>query len=113
MNARDALDAIDRRILHELQRDARLSTAEIAERVGTSTSPCWRRIRQMEQDGIIRSYVALLDPPALGLPVSVFVTTTSFVIYLVCRLIGWWTGRSLKAAQRAAREDAHHSAATA
>ncbi|CCI83793.1 metal ABC transporter permease [Corynebacterium otitidis] len=61
----------------------------------------------------VSAVVGMVLSLAPGLPVSVFVTTTSFVIYLVCRLIGWWTGRSLKAAQRAAREDAHHSAATA
>lgn len=66
------LDRIDRRILFELQRDARLSNQELAKRVSLSSSPCWRRVRQLEEDGIIRDYVALLDPKRLGLPVLAY-----------------------------------------
>ena len=68
-----ALDPIDRRILGELQQNARLSNTELAERAGISASPCWRRVRQLEEAGIIERYVTLLNPGRLGLAVSVFV----------------------------------------
>ncbi len=71
-----ALDAIDRRILGRLQDNARLTNVELAEAVGLSPSPCLRRVRALEQTGTIRRYVALLDPAAVGLPVSVFVNVT-------------------------------------
>ena len=61
------LDAIDRRILAALQADASLSVAEISERAGVSHSPCWRRIRRLEERGIIAKRVALLDASALNL----------------------------------------------
>jgi Lrp/AsnC family transcriptional regulator len=67
------MDRIDKRILEELQRDATLSTAEIAERVGLSTTPCWRRIQKLERTGVIRARVALLDRDQLNLGVDVFV----------------------------------------
>jgi DNA-binding Lrp family transcriptional regulator len=67
------LDAIDRRILQELQEEARITQAELAKRVALSPSPCLRRVRDLEAKGVIRRYVALLDPAALGLGVSVFV----------------------------------------
>jgi len=67
------MDQIDRNILDCLQRDATLSVAEIAERVGLSTTPCWRRIQNLEKSGIIRARVALLDPGALNVGVTVFV----------------------------------------
>lgn len=66
------IDDIDRRILEELQRDAGISTADLASRVGLSMSPCWRRIRRLEGLGVIRGKVALLDRHALGLEVTVF-----------------------------------------
>ena len=72
-NKKIRLDARDRRILEILQRDAQLSVAEIAERVGLSTTPCWRRIQRLEEAGVIRARVALLDAAALNVPVSVFV----------------------------------------
>lgn len=68
------LTATDRAILSLLQRDASLSTAEIAERVGLSQSPCWRRIRRLEEAGVIRGRVALLDHAALGMEVVAFVS---------------------------------------
>ncbi len=71
-----ALDAIDRRILTCLQENARVANTELAEAVGLSASPCLRRVRDLEQAGIIRRYVTLLDPAAIGLPVSVFVNVT-------------------------------------
>lgn len=66
------LDSIDLHILELLQEDASLSSAQIAERVGLSASPCWRRIQRLERDGAIRRRVALLDPAKLGLGVVVF-----------------------------------------
>lgn len=67
------LDDIDRKILEVLQEDARISNVDLAERVGLSASPCLRRVRELETRGYLRSYVALLDPARVGLPVSVFV----------------------------------------
>lgn len=69
-----ALDAFDRRILALLQQDASLPIAEIAERVGLSPSPCWRRIQKLEEEGYIRGRVALLDPAKLNVGVTVFVS---------------------------------------
>jgi Lrp/AsnC family transcriptional regulator len=66
------LDDAERRILRVLQEDASLPTAAVAERVGLSPSPCWRRIDRMERDGIIRKRVALLDRRAIGLNAHVF-----------------------------------------
>ena len=68
------MDGMDRTILRELQQDASLSLQDLSERVGLSTTPLWRRIRQLESQGIIRRRVALLDPEALDLGVTVFVT---------------------------------------
>lgn len=70
---RDSLDAIDLQILDLLQRDASLTAAQVAEKVGLSQSPCWRRIDRLEQQGYIRRRVALLDRQRLGLGVMVFV----------------------------------------
>ncbi|MFX1673548.1 Lrp/AsnC family transcriptional regulator [Paraburkholderia sp. A2WS-5] len=67
------LDAIDRRILAILQENGRLSNQEIAERVNLSPSPCLRRIRRLEEIGVIRSYVALLDAQKLGLDLLAYV----------------------------------------
>lgn len=66
------LDHTDRKILEILQTDATLSASDIADRVGLSQSPCWRRINRLEKKGIIRRRVALLDQRALGLNVVVF-----------------------------------------
>lgn len=66
------LDDAERRILRVLQEDASLPTAAVAERVGLSPSPCWRRIDRLERDGIIRKRVALLDRRAIGLNAHVF-----------------------------------------
>jgi Lrp/AsnC family transcriptional regulator len=70
------LDAIDRRILGQLQQDARMSNADLAEKVGLSASPCWRRVKRLEEEGVIRRHVTLLDADRLGLGVSVFVRVT-------------------------------------
>ena len=67
------MDATDRRILAILQEDASLTVAEVAERVGLTTTPCWRRIRALERAGIIGKRVALLDPDKVNVGVTVFV----------------------------------------
>ncbi len=67
------LDRFDLEILRLITEDASLSLGDIASRVGLTSTPCWKRIRRMEQDGIILRRVALLDPAKVGLPVSVFV----------------------------------------
>ena len=68
----DPLDAHDRRILRVLQDDASLSTAAVAEAVGLSPSPCWRRIDRLEREGYIKRRVALLDRRKIGLRAQVF-----------------------------------------
>lgn len=68
------LDDIDRKILNLLQEDARLTVQEIADRVGLSASPCHRRMRLLEERGVIVKTIALVDQKAVGLPVSVFVS---------------------------------------
>jgi Lrp/AsnC family transcriptional regulator, leucine-responsive regulatory protein len=70
------LDAIDRRILCELQNEAKISNVELANRVGLSPSPCLARVRALERDGVIARYVALVEPERLGLPISVFIQVT-------------------------------------
>ncbi len=67
------MDDIDRRILASLQRDATLPVAEVAERAGLSTTPCWRRIQNLERSGVIQRRVALLDPQKVNVGVTVFV----------------------------------------
>ncbi len=67
------LDRIDRAILRLLQHDATLTVGEVAERVGLSQTPCWRRIQRLEEAGIIARRVALLDAAKLGLGLTVFV----------------------------------------
>lgn len=71
------LDAIDRKILTVLQEDASLSVAEIGDRVGLSSTPCWKRIQRLEADGIILRRVALVDQNKIGLGISVFVSVES------------------------------------
>ncbi|MEL3889890.1 Lrp/AsnC family transcriptional regulator [Ferrovibrio sp. MS7] len=71
-----SLDQIDRRILKQLQDNARLSSSELAAEVGISASPCWRRVRAMEEAGVIARYVTLLNPEALGLSISIFTNVT-------------------------------------
>ncbi len=67
------LDPIDRRILHNLQEDASVGVEALGDRVGLSRNACWRRIRNLQDHGIIRKQVALLDPEVLDLGLSVFV----------------------------------------
>jgi Lrp/AsnC family transcriptional regulator len=68
------MDAIDKKILAALQEDASLSVAEVGQRVGLSSTPCWKRIQKLEAEGIIRRRVALVDPDKIGLGLSVFVS---------------------------------------
>ncbi len=67
------LDSLDLRILAELQQDGALTNVELARRVHLSPSPCLARVKALEQAGVIRQYVALADPKAVGLGVSVFI----------------------------------------
>jgi Lrp/AsnC family transcriptional regulator len=69
-----ALDKIDRKILTLLQKDATMPVAEIGRKVGLSTTPCWRRIQKMEEDGVIQRRVAVLDPAKVNVGVTVFVS---------------------------------------
>ena len=68
------LDAIDRRILRELQADATVPIADLAERVGLSQTPCWKRVKRLTEAGVITRRVALLDPEKLDLGLAVFVS---------------------------------------
>lgn len=67
------MDAIDRKILTVLQADANISIAELADRVGLSQTPCWKRIQRLEQSGVIIKRVALVAPEKIGLGLTVFV----------------------------------------
>jgi Lrp/AsnC family leucine-responsive transcriptional regulator len=69
-----ALDAIDRKILAALQIDSRITMQQLAEKVGLSISPCHRRVKLLEERGVISRYMALVDQKAIGLPVSVFIS---------------------------------------
>ncbi|MCW2165038.1 DNA-binding transcriptional regulator, Lrp family [Microbacterium hydrothermale] len=69
----ESLDAIDRLILTELQRDGRLSNQDLADRVGLSPSPCLRRVRRLEDAGVIAGYRAVVSPPAVDLAITAFV----------------------------------------
>ncbi len=70
----EPLDAVDARILDLIQHDAGLSVAEIADKVGLSSSPCWRRIKRLEDVGVIQRRVTLLDREQLGLDFEVYAT---------------------------------------
>jgi Lrp/AsnC family transcriptional regulator len=68
------MDAIDRKILAVVQEDASLSVAEIGQRVGLSSTPCWKRMQRLEADGVIQRRVAIIDSDKIGLGVTVFVS---------------------------------------
>ncbi|MBV8271689.1 MAG: Lrp/AsnC family transcriptional regulator [Cupriavidus sp.] len=70
----ERLDRFDRQILGILQEDATVPVAEIGEQVGLTSTPCWRRVQKLEESGIIRKRVALLDPAKLNVGVTVFVS---------------------------------------
>jgi len=67
------MDGLDRKILSLIQEDATLPVAVIGERIGLSSTPCWRRIQKLEADGVIRRRVALLDPDKMNVGVTVFI----------------------------------------
>ncbi|MBK1663519.1 AsnC family transcriptional regulator [Rhodospirillum rubrum] len=71
-----ALDTLDRKILRALQRDGRITNTELAERIGLSASACLRRVKRLEDEGVIGGYTAVLDQIALGKPASIFVEIT-------------------------------------
>jgi Lrp/AsnC family transcriptional regulator len=73
MKEKILVDAMDRRILTLLQRDASLSLAALSEQVGLSPTPCWKRVKRLETAGVIRARVTLLDRAAIGLGVTAFV----------------------------------------
>ncbi len=90
-----ALDEIDRKILTALQRDGRMSMADLAGEVGLSPSPCARRVGILEEAGVIARYVAVVDQKAVGLPVSVFVSIKlssqrEEALNAFARVIGKW-----------------------
>src|SRR5262250_1226172 len=70
------MDAIDRKILAELQAEGRLTVTELAQRVALSVAPCHRRLRELERTGVIRGYRAIIDPAAVGLGFEVLVQVT-------------------------------------
>ena len=69
-----SLDRTDKALLNALQGNARLTVAELADRVALTTSPCWRRVRSLEESGVISGYQAILSPKALGYGVTAFVS---------------------------------------
>lgn len=83
------MDKIDKKILAELQADGRLSVTELAHKVGLSLSPCHRRVKALEDAGIIKGYRAQLDISQLGLNFStiVFVTLKKMAIKIRCRVL--------------------------
>jgi len=68
------MDAVDRKILVVVQQDASLSVAEIGQRVGLSSTPCWKRLHRLEAEGVIMRRVALVDPDKIGLGITVYVS---------------------------------------
>src|SRR5215475_8406587 len=71
------LDPVDIKILSILQQDCTVSVADIGKAVGLSTTPCWRRIQKLEQEGVIQARVALLEPKKVNVGVTVFVSITT------------------------------------
>ena len=70
------IDQIDRKILNRLQKNGRIANNDLAADAGLSPSPCLRRVKALEESGVIRTYVALVDPVLVDLPVNVFVSVT-------------------------------------
>jgi len=73
MNGQDELDSYSRGLLLELMRDSRQTVQELADAVGLSASPCWKRVKAMEERGVIRGYTARVDPEKVGLGLQVIV----------------------------------------
>src|SRR5271165_6332345 len=76
MEFQPEFDRIDRHILRELRSDGRLSNAKLAEKVGLSATPCWNRVRALEEAGVIEGYTALLSQKSLGYPDTVIIEVT-------------------------------------
>ena len=94
------LDALDWRILKELQADGRMTNVALAERVGLSAPPCLRRVRALEEAGLIAGYTVLLDEPALGFSLTAFAMVglhnqaeASFALSKIWCSAGRWCGR--------------------
>ena len=68
------LDTIDCRLLHYVQSNAKIANTELADHLGLSPSPCLRRVKTLEKNGVIKRYVGIIDPVLVGLPISVFIT---------------------------------------
>lgn len=68
------IDEFDARILHELQRDCAQSVEDLGARIGLSRNACWRRVKRLEAEGVVRARVALVAPEAVGLPLEVFIS---------------------------------------
>lgn len=68
------MDKIDQKIIRELQLNARLTNQELAEKINLSPSPCLRRVRRLEESGVLRGYTALVDQEKYGLPINVFIS---------------------------------------
>jgi len=76
MEHQHEIDEIDRRIMRELRLDGRLSNTKLAEKIGLSTTPCWNRVRALEERGVIEGYTALLSQTSLGYPDTVIIEVT-------------------------------------
>jgi Lrp/AsnC family transcriptional regulator, leucine-responsive regulatory protein len=70
------LDKIDCELLNHIQSDAKMANTELADKLGLSPSPCLRRVKSLENNGVIKRYVGIIDPVLVGLPISVFVTVS-------------------------------------
>lgn len=70
------LDRTDYRILHHLQNNARMTNTELADAVGLSPSPCLRRVKTLEANGVLKLYAGIVDPKSVGLPISVFINVS-------------------------------------
>ena len=85
-----ALDAIDRKILGALQSDGRVTMQQLADRVGLSVSPCQRRVKLLEERGVITRYIATVDQKSLGLHVSVFISIKEEDLNRFAKAISKW-----------------------
>ena len=73
ITSKDDLDSYDHKILVELQKNGRIAVADLAVKIGLSTTPCWRRVRRLQNSGIIKHYSAIIDPAIFGMTVDVFI----------------------------------------
>ncbi len=75
-NKKPKLDRIDRKILSHMQKDARITNLELAEKIGLSPTPCLRRVKRLEESGIISSHITILDQNLLGLTITAMISIT-------------------------------------